>query len=174
LLVAISIVLSGAGAPATLAAPANQAGSDPGAPGPLAITRTGYDGGDSFFLPGGWSEPVELRARLTYPTNLSGGPFPLVILLHGQHFTCYSNGGQVQVVWPCPSGFQSLPSHLGYDYFADILASHGYIVVSVSANGINALSQTQSTDHGMRARGELILQHLQFWASSGAISLGPA
>jgi predicted dienelactone hydrolase len=33
---------------------------------------------------------------------------------------------------------ESIPSYTGYDYFGELLASHGFIVVSVSANGIAA------------------------------------
>jgi len=34
-----------------------------------------------------------------------------------------------------PPGFDPIPNYIGYDYIAQVLASHGYIVVSISANG---------------------------------------
>ncbi len=39
---------------------------------------------------------------------------------------------------PREDGHQPIPSHLGYEYWGENLASHGYVVVSIGANGINA------------------------------------
>ncbi len=52
-----------------------------------------------------------------------------------------------------------VPSHLGYGQAAQALASQGYAVVSISADGINALDY-QAEDGGAQARGELVLAHL--------------
>jgi hypothetical protein len=166
-----STMLSVLDTPTVLGAPANQS-IDPGAPGPRAVTRTGYDGGDTFFLPSGWSRPIEFRARVQYPTDLGGGPLPIIFLLHGQHGVCYAADGTFQMEWPCTAGFSNLPNFLGYDYLGDHLASQGFIVVSISANGINAHSMTQSSDRGMRARAELIIAHLQVWANWNATTNG--
>lgn len=173
LMLLISALMSALSAPAALAAPAFQSAPDPGTVGPRATTRTSYDGGDQYYFPAGWSRAVEMRARVTYPTNLSsGGPFPLIMLMHGKHNTCYSAGGSHNLAWPCASGFQPLPSHLGYDYLGDVLASHGFIVVSISANGINAWDDNQSSDRGMTARGDLFLRHLQFWQTFNTVTNG--
>ena len=48
-----------------------------------------------------------------------------------------------------------MPNYIGYDYIAERLASYGYIVVSVSGNGVNVLGN-QVSDTGMRQRGELL------------------
>ena len=39
--------------------------------------------------------------------------------------------------WPCPTGTQPIPSHRGYLQDQKLLASQGYVTVSISANGIN-------------------------------------
>lgn len=131
---------------------------DPGAPGPLAVTREEYNFGDTAFTPSDFPGPVELRASIHYPTNLAGGPFPVIVFLHGRHATCFK-GGTAQLQWPCSGNSQPIPSFQGYDYVGEVLASHGYVVVSVSANGINA-ADNLVFDLGAEARAELIQKHL--------------
>jgi dienelactone hydrolase len=62
--------------------------------------------------------------------------------------------------WPCAPGTPSLTSYRGFDYLASELAGRGYVVVSVSANGINA---GQIGDAADRARTALINKHLSLW-----------
>ena len=131
---------------------------DPGAPGPFSVTREEYTFGDTAFNPTNFPGPVELTASIHYPTGLSGGPFPVIIFLHGRHATCFQ-GGAAFLEWPCTMGRQSIPSYQGYDYVSERLASDGYIVVSISANGINA-KDNQVRDLGALARAELIQKHL--------------
>lgn len=132
---------------------------DPGAPGPLAVTREEYNFGDTAFTPSDFPAPVELRASIHYPTNLAGGPFPVIVFLHGRHATCFK-GGTALLEWPCTSNHsQPIPSYHGYDYVAEVLASHGYVVVSISANGINVVDNLVF-DLGAEARAELIQKHL--------------
>jgi hypothetical protein len=144
---------------------------DPGTPGPLAITREEYDFGDTAFQPSDFPGPVELRASIHYPTNLAGGPFPVIVFLHGRHATCFNGGGAAFLEWPCTSNHQPIPSYKGYDYVSEVLASNGYIVVSVSANGVNAVDNAVF-DLGALARAELMQKHLdilkQFNTTGGA------
>lgn len=132
---------------------------DPGAPGPLAVTREEYNFGDTAFQPSDFPGPVELLASIHYPTNLSGGPFPVIVLLHGRHATCFSGGGGLFLQWPCTNGRIPIQSYKGYDYVSEVLASHGYVVVSISANGVNAVDN-QVFDLGALGRAELIQKHL--------------
>jgi hypothetical protein len=130
---------------------------DPGTTGPNAVTREEYNYGDSVFQPSGFPIAVEVRASIHYPTPL-GGPYPVVVFMHGRHATCYRSS-TAALRWPCRSTEQPIPSFQGYDYIAEKLASNGYIVVSVSANGINAYDNNVN-DLGMQARAELIQHHL--------------
>src|ERR1044071_6384042 len=132
---------------------------DPGTPGPLAFTREEYDFGDTAFHPSNFPGPVELRASIHYPTNLAAGPFPVIMLLHGRHATCFNGSGGQFLEWPCSGSRQPIPSYKGYDYVAEVLASNGYGVVSVSANGVNAVDNAVF-DLGALARAELMQQHL--------------
>ena len=144
---------------------------DPGTPGPLAVTREEYDFGDTAFQPSNFPGPVELRASIHYPTNLAGGPFPVIVFLHGRHATCFNGGGAAFLEWPCSSNRQPIPSFKGYDYISEVLASNGYVVVSVSANGVNAVDNAVF-DLGALARAELMQKHLdilkQFNTTGGA------
>src|SRR5262249_21489132 len=89
--------------------------------------------------------------------------------LHGNHFTCgygenprIDDSAQYTFTGTCPPNHVVTPNHRGYDYLADLLASWGYIVVSINANrGINAAGGT-ADDLGLNlARGRLLLKHLQ-------------
>lgn len=136
---------------------------DPGTPGSYTVSKAEYDLGDlAATLPS--LITAELRGSVHYPTGLSGGPFPLLLLLHGRHLTCYKTAdpATVSMDWPPPSGYQPITSYEGYDYFARLMASHGYIVISISANAINS-KDGALTDYGTQARAELIQQHLDLW-----------
>jgi hypothetical protein len=76
---------------------------------------------------------VELTGDVHYPTGLPDGPYPLVLFMHGNHVSCY-RGNETRYRWPCGTNWKPLPKYAGYDYIARRLASHGYVVVSVSAN----------------------------------------
>jgi dienelactone hydrolase len=144
---------------------------DPGAAGPLAVTREEYNYGDLAFTPTGFPSAVELKASVHYPTGLAAGPYPLVVFMHGRHVTCYRNT-TTALRWPCRSTETVIPSYQGYDYVAQNLASHGYVVISVSANGINAYDNNV-TDLGMQARAELIQRHLQQWNTFNTAGAAP-
>lgn len=134
---------------------------DPGTPGPLAVTVQEYDFGDTAVTLAGFPGGVEVRASVHRPTNLSAGPFPLVLFLHGRHATC-AKGSTAYLQWPCSSGRTPIPSYRGFAYASAILASHGYIVVSISANGLSGLDN-MAADFGAQARAELLQHHLDLW-----------
>jgi hypothetical protein len=153
--------------------------------GPYEIEVDGYDFGDTAFQPVGLSGPVEMRARVYNPTALDEGPFPIVLVMHGRHGTCYDPENPLGtpgdgsfsgafIEWPCSPGREEIPSFEGYDYLGQMLASHGMIIVSVSANGINGLDN-ESADFGMAARADLFNEHLLQWSAwneSGAEPFG--
>lgn len=139
--------------------------ADPGANGPLPVSVAEYLLGDTAFTTPALPGPIEVTGRVFYPSGLPGGPYPLLVFLHGRHATCFvgnEQGGTGFLEWPCTSPRQPIPSYRGYDYVASVLASHGYIVVSIGANGINA-RDNQVFDLGAQARAELIQHHLDLW-----------
>ena len=151
--------------------------------GPLAVQVDAYDFGDDAFDPVNLTDPVELRAAVYSPEDLSGGPFPLVMVMHGRHPTCYDpenptgspNDGSLlggTSEWPCQEGRIPIPSHEGYAFFAEQLASHGFIVVSVSANGISTFDN-DSADAGATARADLLNEHLLLWVEWSRGGDGP-
>jgi dienelactone hydrolase len=144
---------------------------DPGTTGPLAVTREEYNFGNLAFRPTNFPSSVEVRASVHYPTGLSGGPYPVVVFLHGRHATCFRNTSAT-LRWPCLSNEQPIPSFQGYDYVAERLASNGYIVISISANGINAFDNNVN-DLGMQARAELIQHHLDQWRTFNTTGASP-
>ncbi|MER6702828.1 hypothetical protein [Streptomyces fumanus] len=141
-------------------APAN--GVDPGLPGSYRTVTGTYDL-DPVRLPG-FATPVEMTAEVVAPKGATGSR-PLALFLHGRHGTCYKPGSEDDVTgdWPCAKGYQPIPSHLGYLRDQQLLASQGYVTVSISANGINA-QDWQAEDAGAQARSTLVREHLARWA----------
>ncbi|WP_434442928.1 alpha/beta hydrolase family protein [Lentzea sp. E54] len=140
-------------APTTSAAPEGHAGG---------VRTTEYSLGDRAFQvpefhtePGGPVADIELTAVVHAPRKLVGKR-PLVLLAHGYWKTCRD---LEDWVWPCPSG-EAFLSHRGYDYLGQELARQGFVVVSISANGVNAGELGQPADV---ARAMLMSKHLEMW-----------
>ncbi|MHC3467129.1 alpha/beta hydrolase family protein [Streptomyces sp. 7R007] len=141
--------------------PANSV--DPGTPGRYSTTTGEYDL-DPVKLPD-FPEPVEMRAVVVAPKGATGHR-PLALFLHGRHSTCYK-GDDVTGDWPCPPGTKPIPSYRGYLRDQRLLASQGYVTVSISANGVNG-QDWAAEDGGAQARSSLIRQHLAHWADWAA------
>ncbi|GAA0453699.1 hypothetical protein Aca07nite_66160 [Actinoplanes capillaceus] len=135
---------------------------DPGIPGPYATTTGEYT------LPGirlsTYPEPVEMQGVVVAPKG-APGKRPLALFLHGRHWTCFIEGDDDTIImdWPCWGESEPVPSHRGYLQAQRLLASQGYVTVSISANGINGQDDAD-TDGGARARSALIRTHLAHWA----------
>ena len=145
--------------------------ADPGAPGPYATERLEYH--HAGFLWPEYPVPIEMLGEVTAPTGAPGAR-PFVLILHGRHGTCFTGGpgGFDSGDWPCPAGWKAIPSYLGYRVTADLLASQGYIVVSIAANGING-QDFLSADGGAAARSALIRRHLALWAKWNRTATDP-
>lgn len=137
---------------------------DPGRRGNLPTTANNYT------LPGikvpGLRRDVEMVGHVVEPAPRAGDPDrPLVMFLHGRHSYCYNpETGRTGWRWPCAGAQEPIPSHLGYDYIQRLLASQGYVTVSIAANGINAQDGTVP-DGGAAARSQLVQGHLDQWAA---------
>lgn len=126
------------------------------------VRKVEYSLGDrAFQVPGFHTEPdgpvadLELTAVVHAPRTLVGKR-PLVLLAHGYWKTCRN---EEEWLWPCPKG-DTFPSYRGYDYLAEELARQGFVVVSLSANGVNAGELGQPADV---ARAALMSKHLEMW-----------
>jgi hypothetical protein len=87
------------------------------------------------------SDELPLNGRVWYPDG--NGPFPLVLIVHGNHYMIDD-------------------SDAGYAYLGELLASRGYIVVSVDENFLNGYL-TGSAKWENDARAWLLLKHLEIW-----------
>jgi hypothetical protein len=144
--------------------------TDPTVPGPQQVATADYNFGDAAANLPGFPGPVELRGSVTYPADLAGSLHPFIVFLHGRHSTCFSTTASLN--WPCTAGETIIPSYHGYDYITHNLASNGYIVVSISANGINA-ADAMVSDLGALARAQLIQQHLDLWNTFNTVGGAP-
>ncbi|MFI0924190.1 hypothetical protein ACH4TP_09730 [Streptomyces sp. NPDC021012] len=138
---------------------------DPGVPG-----RYRTVGGEyalrSVRLPG-LPQPVEMRATVVGPAD-APGKRPVTLFLHGRHATCYTPGTEdVRLAWPCPAGTRPIPSEQGYLRAQRLLASQGYVTVSIAANGVNG-QDGDIEDAGAQARSSLVRLHLARWADWAA------
>jgi len=101
--------------------------------GNQADSRNGYWG----FTP----KEFPINGRVWYPDG--DGPFPLVLAVHGNH------------------NMRDF-SDPGYGYLGELLASRGYIFVSVDMNFVNGGIRGEND-----ARGWLLLKHLEAWRKFG-------
>lgn len=134
--------------------------TDPAEPGPFTVTEAEYDFGDAAIPLAGYRDS---RGEVVGKIYLSSaaGPRPVVVLEHGRHATCGdAASGESDSAWPCPSDALTIRSYLGYEGTGRALASHGYNVVSISANAINASDAEYTLDQGAQARGRLVLDTL--------------
>ncbi len=150
---------SGAATAATATLPPNPV--DPGVAGPYSTTTGEYQLSD-VTLPG-FAQPVEMKAIVVAPQGLAT-PRPLVLFLHGRYDPCYNSTG-TSWTWPCPAGYSPLPSYQGFQQSQQLLASQGFVTVSISADGINAQDGpgTPPSDGGAQARSSLVRLHLAHW-----------
>jgi dienelactone hydrolase len=89
---------------------------------------------------------LPINGRVWYPEG--EGPFPLVLVVHGNHD---------------PYDF----SDPGYDYLGELLASRGFILVSVDENFINGLGNEND------GRGWLLLEHFRAWKAFSDTATNP-
>ncbi len=128
---------------------------------------------------------TELWARIYRPKYMYIKPYPIIVLLHGNHGTCgrivqgipgrFDDSVQYTTSGTCPTGYKVVRSHEGFAYVAGQLASWGYVVVSVNANrGINgANGDTEDLYLNMR-RGRLVLRHLMLIEQWNRLGGAPA
>lgn len=147
---------------------------DPRTPGPYETTASDYDLGA---YDRGAMRRLERVGRIVAPQGAPGAR-PLVLFLHGRHSFCYLPKGagptdRDEYAWPCAAPLAPIPSHRGYEHTQRVLASQGFVTVSVSANGINA-QDGRTPDGGADARADLVDRHLRAIAAGQVPGLVPA
>lgn len=182
LVVALLVALAGAVAPAGAAPtqidPPAVTVPDPTVPGPFDVAKVDYDEGLTIVTDDstGVTYPAELSGSVHFPST-GDGPFPLLVFLHGRHATCDLTVAEF-LGYPCPETpiTSNIDSYAGYDYLGELLASHGYVVVSFDANAINTFDSTG--ENGMAERAELMTETLDLVAAwndgSETAAPGPA
>lgn len=75
--------------------------------------------------------------------------------------------------WPCAPGTPAYPNDRGYDYLGRNLASHGIVVVSIGANGINAGPAESNSLDDFTVRAALVNKHLELWQQLSTSGTGP-
>ena len=104
-----------------------------------------------------------LYGVVRYPATLSEGPFPLVVMLHGNHGNCRSAPNDpndycsTSEDHECAFGDFTTPNAEGLAYLAETLAAQGMVAVTISGNAMNC------RDDYIRERSQLIGEHLRYW-----------
>lgn len=126
--------------------------------------------------------PITLGwARIMYPATAPGtgtpvapgGPYPVALFLHGRHVSCDNDGagpGLAGGFGPCVQA-NRVPSHEGYNYIMEKLASQGVFCISISAHDI----QFDNGQWNYNVRGRLILKFLdklRDWTNLGTDPFG--
>jgi dienelactone hydrolase len=172
---ALVITVALASAAGTRAATSQPAIPDPLAAGPQAVTKVEYYGGSIMMsapningtATAAFVQPLD--GALFYPSG--PGPFPLVVLLHGNHADCLNPAtGQESSPQPCAPPNVPILNYEGYDYIGQNLASHGYVVISLDADALTSYQTSQ--DNGVLLRTQLIAASLDMayaWADGAPL-----
>ena len=76
--------------------------------------------------------PVRLNGIMAVPDG-DGGPYPVVVILHGNHPGCPVPEGDTVDRWPCDPEVER-PNYRGFDYLVRQLAAKGYVALSININ----------------------------------------
>jgi dienelactone hydrolase len=112
----------------------------------------------------GIKAPVEVEGDVVGPVG-ARGQLPVVLFLHGYQASCHrASDGSTTGDWPCKKGFTPIGNRTGFGYLQERLASHGYVTVSIAANGVNVQATDMADDAGAAERAALVHHHLDAWA----------
>lgn len=164
---------------------------DPGSVGPFAVGQVELlepNGISGITDPAGVTGPtygVQLAwAKIMYPATAAGTgtpvsgaqpSYPVALFLHGRHARCDSDGAGPGLASPpitddCVQA-NRIPSHEGYNYIMERLASQGIVSISISAHDIQPFNDIWNYD----ARGRLVLKFLdklRDWNANGSDPFG--
>ena len=143
---------------------------DPTEPGPYSASVQEYNFGRITVRDevSGATYESDVHGVAWMPGGLGAGQrVPVLVWLHGRHQTCQSTIGGLPLLVvgddDCPAGLivvERSPSLRGYDAAAEMLATQGYLVLSIDLNDVNDNDNSPPTDRGALARAQLALEHL--------------
>jgi hypothetical protein len=111
--------------------------------------------------------PVRLNGIIAVPGG-EGAPYPVVVILHGNHPGCPIPEGDMVDRWPCDPDVER-PNYRGFDYLVRRLAAQGYVALSININADNTLGFGEPVP--IERLGQLVDLHLK--ALAQATSGGP-
>lgn len=164
---------------------------DPSTTGPYAVAQVELlepNGISGITDPTGTTGPTEsvtlAWARIMYPATTAGvgtpvsgilPNYPVALFLHGRHWNCDYDGDGPGMSggysFNCTPTDNYIPSHEGYNYIMERLASQGIFCISISAHDIQPGLGAWDYD----ARGRLILKFLdklKDWNDNGTDPFG--
>jgi dienelactone hydrolase len=97
--------------------------------GKATIVQERFPEGDRFR-----TMPVRLNGLIAAPSG-EGGPYPVVLILHGNHHGCPTDEMGVDR-WPCDPEVEQ-PNYRGFEYLVRELAARGYVALSININAEN-------------------------------------
>ena len=106
---------------------------------------------------------TSLYGVVRHPADLGGGPYPLILLIHGNHGNCrytatsYDTCVTVDTHACDYDGYEPAPNAEGMAFQAETLAAQGYVAVSISANALNCRNVY------IEERAWLLRGHLDLW-----------
>ena len=107
--------------------------------------------------------PVRLNGLIAVPPG-EGGPYPVVLILHGNHHGCPTDEMGVDR-WPCDPEVEQ-PNYRGFEYLVRELAARGYVALSININAENTFGFGEPVP-GERLQ-QLVDLHLQALATAAA------
>ncbi|MFN8482322.1 MAG: hypothetical protein U0768_04560 [Anaerolineae bacterium] len=107
--------------------------------------------------------PVRLNGVIAVPPG-KGGPYPVVLIMHGNHPGCPEVEHAVDR-WPC-SPDQEQPNYMGFEYLARELAARGYVALSINLNAENTFGFGEGVP--LERMEQVVDKHLKALATASA------
>ena len=106
--------------------------------------------------------PVRLNGVIAAPA--AGGPYPVVLILHGTHPGCPEDASGVDR-WPCDPAVERA-NYRGFSYLARALAAQSYVALAININAENTFGFGEPTP-GERLE-QVVALHLDALATASA------
>lgn len=117
--------------------------------------------------------PVRLNGIIAAPSG-DDGPYPVVVILHGNHVGCPVPEGDMVDRWPCDPELER-PNYRGFDDLVRRLADQGYVALSLNINADNTFGFGEPVPfERLEQLVDLHLKALAQAASGGANHFGVA